>query len=129
MYLRLTVARKENMLIKLLAGYVLFGFVFMEIFYFGVWCRPFHNYWAVPTPNMQCNTAINHLITNAVFNLSSDIILLAIALPMFIRSRLPKHQKMALICVFSLGFFDILCAILNKYYSFSDLFGSEWTFW
>ncbi|KAF1345409.1 hypothetical protein BDV97DRAFT_47480 [Delphinella strobiligena] len=129
MYARLTVGRTENVAIKCLAAYVAFGLVFMEIFYFGVWCRPFHNYWAVPTPNKQCNTAINHLITNAVFNVSSDTILLIIALPMFIRSRLPARKKIALICVFGLGVFVILCAILNKYYSFTDPFGSEWTFW
>lgn len=66
MYLRLTTLRKENLAIKILAGYIAFGFVFMEVFYFGVWCRPFHNYWAVPTPNVQCDAATDHLITNAV---------------------------------------------------------------
>lgn len=84
---------------------------------------------AVPTPNEQCNAATNHLITNAVFNLSSDVILLAIALPMFIRSRLPKQKKIALVCVFGLGIFVILCSILNKYYSFTQPFGNMWTFW
>ena len=83
----------------------------------------------MPTPNEQCNTATNHLITNAFFNLTSDIILLSIALPMFIRSRLPMRKKIALVCVFGLGLFVILCAILNKYYSFTEPFGSMWTFW
>lgn len=87
------------------------------------------DYWAVPTPNIQCSAAIDHLITNAVFNLSSDIIMLCIALPMFIRSRLPLRKKLVLIGIFSLGFFVILAAILNKYYSFSQPFGSMWTFW
>lgn len=45
MYSRLTVGRVENVAIKMLAGYVAFAFVFMEIFYLGVWCRPFHYYW------------------------------------------------------------------------------------
>ena len=129
MYFRLTMGRLENIAIKLLACYVAFGFVFMEIFYLGVWCRPFHNYWAVPTPNEQCNAATNHLITNAVFNLSSDSILLCLTLPMFIRSKLPKRKKVALVCVFGLGLFVILCAILNKYYSFTEPFGDYWTFW
>lgn len=47
MYGRLTVKRKENVAIKILGGYVAFTFVFMEIFYFGVWCRPFQDYWYV----------------------------------------------------------------------------------
>ncbi|KAL2352064.1 hypothetical protein BJ546DRAFT_237123 [Cryomyces antarcticus] len=128
MYYRLTIARKENIAVKLLAGYIAIGFIFMEIFYLGVWCRPFRYYWAVPTP-IQCSAAINHLITNAVFNLSSDLIMLGIALPMFIRSELPLKKKMILCCIFGLGIFVILSALLNKYYSFTEPFGSMWTFW
>lgn len=129
MYLRLTTLRKENIAIKVLCGYVAFGFIFMEIFYLGVWCRPFHNYWAVPTPNVQCDAATNHLITNAVFNLSSDLIMIAVGLPMFIRLNLPWRKKIPLIGIFSLGVFVILAAILNKVYSFSEPFGALWTYW
>lgn len=45
MYLRFTVLAKENLLIKILAGYVAFGYILMEILYLGVWCRPFSEYW------------------------------------------------------------------------------------
>ncbi|KAK4988687.1 hypothetical protein LTR50_003766 [Elasticomyces elasticus] len=128
-YSRLTVGRREHFAVKILAGYVAFSFVFMEIFYLGIWCRPFTEYWAVPTLNIQCSAAINHLITNAVFNLSSDVILLSIALPMFVRSKLPTRKKVALICIFGLGFFVLVAAVLNKYYSFTEPFGDAWTFW
>jgi len=47
MYSRLTIRQKENYAIKVLAVYTAFAFVFMEVFYFGVWCRPFKNYWYV----------------------------------------------------------------------------------
>jgi hypothetical protein len=129
MYLRLTTVRRENIFIKILCGYVAFGFVFMEIFYFGVWCRPFYLYWAVPTPNIQCSAATDHLITNAVFNLSSDSVMLAIGLPMFLRLKLPWRKKVPMIGIFSLGVFVILAAVLNKVYSFSQPFGSLWTYW
>nr|POE90634.1 hypothetical protein CFP56_60247 [Quercus suber] len=129
LYLRLTTLRRENIAIKVLACYVAFGFIFMEVFYFAVWCRPFYNYWAVPTPNVQCDAATNHLITNAVFNLSSDLAMLAIGLPMFIRMSLPWKKKIPLIGIFSLGVFVILAAILNKVYSFTLPFGVDWTFW
>lgn len=129
MYLRITTLRKENLAIKALCGYVAFGFIFMEIFYFGVWCRPFYEYWQVPTSSVQCDAATNHLITNAVFNLSSDCIMIAIGLPMFLRMNLPWKKKIPLILIFSLGFFVILAAILNKVYSFSEPFGSLWTYW
>lgn len=85
---------------------------------------------AVPTPNPnQCAAALHHLVTNAVFNISSDALILCVALPMFIKTRLPLRKKVAVVAIFSLGSFVILCAILNKYYSFTQPFGSEWTYW
>jgi hypothetical protein len=120
---------RENIAVKLLAAYVAIGFIVMEILYFGVWCRPFSNYWALPTPNPQCDAATNHLITNAVFNISSDLIMLGIAFSLFARSRLPWNRKVILCGIFSLGIFVILAAILNKYYSFTHPFGSQWTYW
>ncbi|KAF2502522.1 hypothetical protein BU16DRAFT_448997 [Lophium mytilinum] len=132
LYYRLTrmVASKENMAIKLLAVYVALAFFVMEILYFGVWCRPFHEYWAIPTYNSQCDRLTDHRITNAVFNISSDIMMLCIALPMFIRSLLPLKRKLILCCIFSLGIFVILAAILNKYYSFKSPYStSTWISW
>jgi hypothetical protein len=129
LYIRLTTLRWENIAIKILLGYVVISFAIMEILYFGYWCQPFHLYWAVPTPNVQCNAATNHLIMNAVFNLTSDVIMLGVGLPMFLRLNLPWQKKYPLILVFSLGIFVILAAILNKVYSFTQPFGTLWTFW
>jgi hypothetical protein len=42
---------KQNIAVKVVAGYVAVSFVIMEILYLGVWCRPFHQYWAVPPEN------------------------------------------------------------------------------
>ncbi len=41
---------RENLAVKIVAGYVVLGFVVMEVLYLAVWCRPFNQYWAVP-PN------------------------------------------------------------------------------
>jgi hypothetical protein len=120
---------RQHLLVELLIAYVVITFVVMELLYFLAWCRPFHNYWAVPTPNIQCSAAINHLIVNAVFNMSSDLAVLCIALPMFIRSHLPLQRKLMLCAIFSLGIFVIICAALNKFYSFTKPFGSEWENW
>jgi hypothetical protein len=116
----------------------------METLYFGVWCHPFSQYWAVP-PNSsmfflcdscacltvpeQCSAATNHLIVNAVFNISSDLIILSIPLPLLFRVRLPKKNKTILFAIFLIGAFTIVAAALNKYYSFTNPFGSEWTIW
>jgi hypothetical protein len=118
-----------NLAVRILAGYIAGSFVVMEILYFAVWCRPFHNYWAVPTPNIQCSAATDHLITNAVFNISSDLIMLVIGFSLFIRSTLPFDRKLIMACIFGLGIFVVLAAVLNKYYSFTHPFGSQWTFW
>lgn len=131
LYHRLTesVAAKSNIAIRLLAVYVALGFVVMEILYFSTWCRPFHEYWSVPTKSSQCNALINHRITNAVFNISSDLIMLCIALPLFLRSLLPLKRKLILCGIFSLGVFVILAAVLNKYYSFTKPYEPTWIFW
>lgn len=129
MYNRLTMSLRQNLAVKIVAGYVAVGFIVMEILYLGVWCRPFNQYWAVPPKNSQCSAATNHLITNAVLNISSDIMIILIPMPILIQSQLPVKRKAILIGVFALGSFTILSAILNKFYSFKEPFGSNWTFW
>jgi len=84
---------------------------------------------AVPTPNPQCDTAVNHLITNAVFNISSDVLMLALGVPMFIRIQIPLSKKIPLVGIFSLGIFVIIAAVLNKWYSFTAPFGTAWVYW
>ncbi|KAF5018435.1 hypothetical protein F66182_9583 [Fusarium sp. NRRL 66182] len=129
MYNRLTMSLSQNLAVKFVAAYVTAGFVVMEILYLGVWCRPFNQYWAVPPENTQCSAATNHLITNAVLNISSDVMIILIPMPIFLKSQLPMKRKVVLVAVFALGAFTILSAILNKFYSFNEPFGSNWTYW
>ncbi|KFH48815.1 hypothetical protein ACRE_003600 [Hapsidospora chrysogenum ATCC 11550] len=129
MYNRLTMSLRQNLAVKIVGGYVLLSFVVMEILYLGVWCRPFNQYWAVPPNSTQCNAATNHLITNMVFNISSDIMIIAIPMPVFLSSTLPGRRKAVLCGVFAVGTFTIISAVLNKYYSFTQPFGLDWTFW
>ncbi|KAL3419887.1 hypothetical protein PVAG01_08386 [Phlyctema vagabunda] len=129
MYYKLTFGLKQVIAVKALVAYVGLSWLVMEILYFGVWCKPFHNYWAVPTPNAQCSAAVHHLITNAVFNISSDIMMLMVPLPLLISSKLPRVNKIILCGLFSMGVFVILCAALNKYYSFASPFSPMWTYW
>lgn len=55
--------------------------------------------------------------------------MLIIGLPIFIRVHVPLRQKVPLVLLFSLGIFVIIAAILNKIYSFTNPFGTEWVFW
>lgn len=131
MYHRLTrtALRNENIAIKLLSAYVALGFVVIEILYFAAWCRPFSEYYAVPTASSQCNGLVHHRITKAVFNISSDIIMLLIALQMLIRSLLPMKRKLILCGIFSLGIFVVAASIMNSYYSFKNPYRATWIYW
>ncbi|TWU73368.1 hypothetical protein ED733_001130 [Metarhizium rileyi] len=129
MYYRLTLGLPQNLAVKLVAAYVAIGWLVMEILYFGVWCRPFSAYWEVPPSDPQCATALHHLITNAVFNISSDLMIILIPIPLLLRTHWALKKKLILSAVFGLGGFTILSAVLNKYYSFKQPYGSQWTFW
>ncbi|KAH6633605.1 hypothetical protein C7974DRAFT_175244 [Boeremia exigua] len=131
MYYRLTrtALRNENIAIKLLTAYVALGYIVMQTMYFAVWCRPFSEYYAVPTNSTQCNTLFHHRILKAVLNISSDVVMLSISLQMLIRSKLPWRRKLVLVGIFSLGIFVIAAAALNSYFSFAKPYGRDWMFW
>ncbi|KAI9830729.1 MAG: hypothetical protein M1819_005393 [Sarea resinae] len=115
----MTVALQEHLFVKIVACYVALGFVVIEISFFFVYCRPFSQYWAFPVHNPQCANFRNYCITQMVFNVSSDALLLAIPLPLLLKSQLPPKKKALLVAVFSLGVFVMLAAILNKCYNFT----------
>lgn len=130
MYDRITAGLgRENLVVRAIAVYVAAGFVFMELAWFFLWCRPFSGLWTIPAPSIQCSATINHLITNAVLNISSDLLVLCLAMSLFLRSQLPLRRKLILAGVCGIGVFVILCAVMSKYYSFSNLFGTDWTTW
>lgn len=129
MYFRMTAVLPQRKLVIATSIYVAVTFVIMEILYFGVWCRPFNQYFAVPTNSTQCSAATNHLITNAVFNISTDLIILSIPMPLLFKVRLPTKNKLVLIGIFLVGLFTVVAAVLNKYYSFSNPFGTDWVLW
>lgn len=119
LYSRLTLGLRESLAVKVVAGYCVLGFVLIQILYLGVWCRPIQQYWALPVHDSQCASYINHMITATVFNVSSDLMMLLIPLPILIRAQLPLKKKLILCGVFSLGIFVILAAVLNRYYNFT----------
>ncbi|CEI70296.1 hypothetical protein FVEN_g1185 [Fusarium venenatum] len=129
MYSRLTLSLKQNFLVKLVAGYVIVGFVVMQILWFAAWCRPFNHYWQVPPDDLNCSAETNHMITNAVINISSDIMIIILPMPVFLQSQLPLKRKLILCGVFALGIFTILAATMSKIYSLGDPYGIDWSYW
>ena len=108
MYSRLTIALRQRTFIKYIAIYVACGWVGTELAFFFA-CRPFNGYWAVPPPNPQCTTLQHYAETQAVFNISSDLMMLAVMLPLLASVRtLPIRQKISLLIVFGMGSFVII---------------------
>jgi hypothetical protein len=97
-----------------LLGYIALGFVVIEITYYAVFCRPFQQYWAMPIQNVQCATYQHYSILQMCFNITSDIALVLIPLPMVWSARLPLRRKIVLCVVFGMAGFTVLAAILNK---------------
>ncbi|KAL8981009.1 MAG: hypothetical protein Q9177_005710, partial [Variospora cf. flavescens] len=124
LYHQMTLGLKQNKLVKIVGAYCVFGYILTQILYLAVWCRPFKQYWQVPVDNSQCASYYRHLITASVFNISSDLLMIYIPLPILVRARLPTKRKILLCGVFSLGFLVILSAILNRYYNFTAGYGS-----
>jgi hypothetical protein len=129
LYWRLTQNLTQNLVVKLVAAYVLVTYIVMEILYFGYWCRPFHDYWQTPTNNTECTTALHHLILNLAFNLSSDLMIMSIPIPMILKAHMDKKRKFLLVFPFSLGVFTMACAISSKHLTFTQPFSGDWIFW
>jgi hypothetical protein len=98
--------------------YVTLGFIATELPLFIV-CRPFSQYWALPVANHQCSTYHTYTIIQTVFNISSDLLMLAIPIPPVLKAKTPKSTKALLVGIFSLGIFVVLASVLNKYYNFT----------
>ena len=106
MYSRMTVTTNYLKYVRWLAIYVSIGWVAVEIAFFTL-CIPFKGYWGMPPPNPQCTTLEHYAMIQAVFNLSSDVCMLFIPIPIVLSLSLPLKQKMVLSIVFSMGLFVV----------------------
>ncbi len=79
-------------------------------------CLPFHHYWQIsPDPGNFCQAAVSRPIIWSSFaaNLSSDIYLILIPLPLLWGSRLRLVEKIASTLVLGAGIFVLVCATLK----------------
>jgi len=92
--------------IKIVGAWVILGWVAVQIAFFTT-CRPFTGYWAVPPPNPQCTTLEHFAIVQAAFNISSDVLIILLPMPMIKSLSLPLKQKIGLGLLFSMGLFVV----------------------
>lgn len=131
LYARLTrnTLTKQHLLVKIAAVYCALTYLIVTFMFVFYWCSPTYEYWAVPVRIMQCATYYHHMIFATACNISSDLLLLFIPIPIIIKTRLPNKRKIILCCILGLGIFNILAAILNRYYNFSTPNSYVFLFW
>ncbi|KAL4789339.1 hypothetical protein BDV19DRAFT_374318 [Aspergillus venezuelensis] len=129
LYSTMTSGLWQYRFVKIIGAICISSFILIEILFFGVWCRPFKAYWSWPPKNQQCCVYTNHAIIALAFNVTTDLMIMAIPLPLLIKAKLSLSKKFTLCAVFSLGAFVILCSILSKYYSISSPYGMKWLDW
>ncbi|KAF2622925.1 hypothetical protein BU25DRAFT_451779 [Macroventuria anomochaeta] len=125
-YFRLTIAQnglgtyQKRIHIAMVLIATSFVAVVMTIF---LSCRPFNHYWQVsPDPGNSCQPAISKPIlwVSFVLNVSTDIFLFFIPVPMLWKSSLRLYKKMAATSVLSAGLLIIICATLKSIYVIVD---------
>ncbi|RSL57600.1 hypothetical protein CEP54_008197 [Fusarium duplospermum] len=131
MYGRLTegTSTRQRWGVRVVAAYCAVTYVLVTLMFVFYWCNPTYEYWRVPVKIMQCATYYNHMIFATACNISSDLMLLLVPIPLMIKIRLPRKRKIGLCCVFGLGVFNILAAVLNRYYNFSNPNSYVFLYW
>ncbi|KAJ9653969.1 hypothetical protein H2201_009066 [Coniosporium apollinis] len=128
-YLRLTTGLSQRRIVNAIAIYVAAGFVACQLALF-LSCRPFHHYWAVPAPEPQCSTYSHYLLTNAVLNISSDICMLLVGLPLIFTVQLALPQKIVLGIIFGMGIFVVAASVVTKIFCLVPaLVTADYIFW
>ncbi|KAF8858590.1 hypothetical protein BDZ45DRAFT_704668 [Acephala macrosclerotiorum] len=127
-YFQLTSNLKQHTLVKLCAGYTFLGWLATVLVLFFN-CHPFSGYWTLPPPQQECATYFRYEVTQAVFNISSDLTIICVILPMLFRVRMPWKTKVPLLFIFSMGLVVVICACTSKYFTFRDIWDDSYQFW
>ncbi|PHH60400.1 hypothetical protein CDD82_2309 [Ophiocordyceps australis] len=116
-YMRLTAGLSRSYLVRIYMGFGFLGIswiIVMSNLYLS--CRPFHKNWQInPDPGNVCYPAVSRQIVWVyfAFNITTDLFLLSIPVPMLWKSSLRPVKKIGLILLFSGGIFIIICATLR----------------
>ncbi|KAK2009761.1 hypothetical protein LZ32DRAFT_537265 [Colletotrichum eremochloae] len=128
LYTRLTLGLVVQHFVRGLAVYIAAGWTATQITMFTA-CRPFTGYWAVPPADPQCATFERYAIVQGCFNISSDVLMLLVPLPLVFRMRIAWQQKMMLVFIFSLGLCVVVAALLTKIFNLRDPYSPVYMLW
>ncbi|KAJ4302349.1 hypothetical protein N0V88_002493 [Collariella sp. IMI 366227] len=116
-YLKLS---KNTEKILRLASWAVLGIVnvagtiltFMNIFQ----CKPIAAAWDINFEAMQCIPLLTEFICSAPVNVTTDLAILALPIPVLTSMRLPPRQKTILVMTFALGIFVTVVDVVRIYY-------------
>ncbi|KXX75890.1 L-fucose-proton symporter [Madurella mycetomatis] len=116
-YLRLA---KNTQKILRLASWAVLGIVnvagtiltFMNIFQ----CKPISAAWDINVAPIQCIPLLTEFICSAPVNVTTDLAILALPIPVLTSMRLPPKQKTILVMTFALGIFVTIVDVVRIYY-------------
>lgn len=128
MYTRLTLGLQQQKTVRYLAIYVGCGWLASEIAFFTA-CRPFEGYWGMPPPDAQCTTLQYYAIVQGCFNITSDLLMLCVPIPLVLNLKVALQQKIVLLLIFSLGLFVVVAALLTKIFNLSDVWDPSYMLW
>ncbi|RDA92788.1 hypothetical protein CP533_0777 [Ophiocordyceps camponoti-saundersi (nom. inval.)] len=109
--------RVDNMRLKVNLGFVFLALTFLAVIgsiLFG--CMPLSNYWQInPDPGDFCHPSESNLLAWFVLltDLTTDLFIIWIPLPMIWRTRISTRKKIGLIIMFSAGILTIIMGILR----------------
>lgn len=126
MLYRMTFNLKQNVAIQVIAGITAFSYLFIMVAFLGIWCRPLTEYVALNPANPQCQTAANHMISVAVCNIATDLMILFVTVPLFVNTRLPLRKKMTVVFLFSLGIITIAVTAVHR---IGAIYSTSMDFW
>lgn len=105
--------------IRVKLGYVLIGITWLATqLCILLGCQPFQASWQIyPEPSNFCQPAISklNLYTTVVLNITTDIYLMSIPVPMLWKANLVTWRKFSLLIVFCGGVFVMLCGVMRCY--------------
>ncbi|KAB8235699.1 uncharacterized protein BDW43DRAFT_25348 [Aspergillus alliaceus] len=123
-YIRLTDGLGRRYRIPVYVGFflVIGTFIASVVTIFAA-CRPFHKYWQInPDPGNVCQAAISKPIVWVSFaaNVSTDLYLITIPIPLLWNTKLRLLKKLASTFVLSSGVFVLVCATLKSIFVLVD---------
>ncbi|KAJ5975636.1 hypothetical protein N7481_009343 [Penicillium waksmanii] len=127
-YFRITSNLKEQRWVRFCAVYTALGWIATELTLF-LNCHPVSGYWTLPPPQRECATYFRFEIIHVIFNISSDIAILLVILPMLFRTHIRWQSKLPIVVIFSMGIVVILCAVISKIFTFIDIYDTSYQFW